>query len=178
MNYNKKLLQLAEKEIGIKEIKGKRENPRIRTYHKHSTIENDKEMSENVPWCSSFICFLVERAGLQSTDNKMARSWERMDFKKTTKHPLPGDIVTFWRKSKRSGFGHVGMYLKRTKNYVYILGGNQSDAVNIKRFSRAKMTGIWRVHDQKISQDQVVELRELARGIMSRHGYGSAGSVI
>lgn len=169
MYKQKKILQIASKELGQKEVRGPKENPRIRTYHKYATLKNKRESSENVPWCSSFMCFIAEKAGCKSTNSKLARSWERGGYKKKSRHPLPGDVVTFWRKSKRSGYGHVGIFLKQTKHFVYVMGGNQSDAVNIRRYSKERMTGIWRIHNEKHSIEMVEELLAMADSLI-KHG--------
>ena len=37
---------------------------------------------------------------------------------------------------KRKGGHHVGFYTGETTNGIYLLGGNQADAVNVKTFSK------------------------------------------
>ena len=41
--------------------------------------------------------------------------------------------MVFWRELKQSGKGHVGFYVAEDDKAYHILGGNQSDAVNVKR---------------------------------------------
>ena len=176
---NKEIIKIAYKYRGVKEVPGKKEHKDIRMFHRYSTVNNDKEMSEDVPWCSSFVCAVVEKAGLKSTNNKMARSWERGKYKKVTSKPMPGDVLTMWRKSKKSGFGHVGIYLGETASYYYVLGGNKSDAVNIKKFKKSeKITGIWRVHDQKLSSAQERELISIAQKMIAGSEVSIGGKVI
>ena len=50
-----------------------------------------------------------------------------------------GDIAVFWRGSKEGQEGHVGLYISETPNFVYVLGGNQLDQVNISKISKAKL---------------------------------------
>ena len=42
--------------------------------------------------------------------------------------------------------GHVGLFAGREGNSVLVLGGNQSDAVNVKRFPASRVLGIRRLH--------------------------------
>ena len=48
------------------------DNPRIRLYH---GTTSGGAMPDEVAWCSSFVNFCVEQAGLSGTDSKAARSW-------------------------------------------------------------------------------------------------------
>ncbi|EBX3952627.1 TIGR02594 family protein, partial [Salmonella enterica subsp. enterica serovar Offa] len=54
------------------------------------------------------------------------------------KEPVYGCIVTF----SRTGGGHVGFVVGKTESgNLMVLGGNQSDAVNIKAFKTDRVTG-------------------------------------
>jgi len=141
---NEKILRIAALEMGVKELKGEKNSERVMKYHLFASEDNDVDHPDSVPWCSSFICFVVEKAGLSSTNSLMARSWEY--WGESSMHdPIPGDIVVFWRKSQKSGFGHVGVFLgKRADNNIAVLGGNQKDEVNISIFSPHKIVDIRR----------------------------------
>jgi uncharacterized protein (TIGR02594 family) len=90
---------------------------------------------DSVPWCSSFVNFCVERAGLQGTKSKMARSW--VDWGVDAADFVPGCIVVAQRGSPPSG--HVGFYVGRENGRVRLLGGNQGDKVTIASFDGAKV---------------------------------------
>jgi hypothetical protein len=45
----------------------------------------------------------------------------------------------FWRGTKDGSEGHVAFYISETQNFVYVLGGNQLDQVNISKISKAKL---------------------------------------
>lgn len=133
----------AVNEIGVKELPGKASNNRIELYHKYSTLKNHEGVTDDVPWCASFIAFCLESVGMGSTNSKLARSY--LDWGVSVKnHPLPGDIVVFWREAPDSYKGHVGFYVKSGKEGIYVLGGNQSDAVNIKAYSKLRLLDIRR----------------------------------
>jgi hypothetical protein len=47
-----------------------------------------------------------------------------------------GDILTF----KRNGGGHVGFYVGEDKTHYHVLGGNQSNQVNVMRLAKSRLT--------------------------------------
>lgn len=63
-----------------------------------------------------------------------------------------GDILVF----KRDGGGHVGFYVAEDKDYYHVLGGNQSDSVNITRIAKYRCVGIRRC-DWKTAQPNAVK---------------------
>lgn len=182
LSPNERLLVIASKEIGVKEYRGKADNPRVRLYHAYSTKNNKVGTPDSIPWCSSFLCFVAERAGLESTNSKAARSWSWGKYKKIS-NPIAGDIVVFYRKGKNSGLGHVGFVVKVTKSSVYVLGGNQSDAVNIKRFSRVSnkksgIVGFYRLHNETIAKDIEKRLNAMGEALYKGHKITNAGKVV
>lgn len=131
--------EVAKKELGVTEVPGSKNNPRIVEYHKETSLH---ATSDSVAWCSSFVNFCVAesiRSGYKSyppTRSAMARSWALWGL--ATKDPKEGDIVVFSRG--RDGVsGHVGFFIKRDPLYVWCLGGNQSDSVCISKYLRARV---------------------------------------
>jgi uncharacterized protein (TIGR02594 family) len=57
--------------------------------------------------------------------------------------PRYGAVVVFWRGSLRGWLGHVGFVVGRSADgrYVYVLGGNQKDAINIMRLDTERVLG-------------------------------------
>jgi len=127
---------LAKKEIGAEEAYGPLNNPRILEYHDETSLNATKD---SVPWCSSFICWVMENSDIKSTRSARARSWEKWGL--GLKEPKLGCVVVFWRGSKRSGKGHVGLYAGEKNGYILVLGGNQKDAVNISKYSKKRLLG-------------------------------------
>jgi uncharacterized protein (TIGR02594 family) len=128
-----KILQNAFIEMNVKEIPGKNHNPRILLYHNSTSL---KASTDEVPWCSSFANYIVGKAGLEGTNSAMARSWEK--WGKEISKPIPGCIVVFSRGSDKR-FGHVAIFLYETKKNIYVIGGNQSDSVNIASYPKSKL---------------------------------------
>jgi len=128
-------LLLGLKEEGQREVKGKKHNKRILKYHSYTTLNaTDDETS----WCSSFVNWCMAKSSYHYTRSAMARSW--LKYGVELAEPKRGCIVIFARGSK-SWQGHVGFYLGQTEKYIILLGGNQSDSVSIKRYSKAKLLG-------------------------------------
>jgi uncharacterized protein (TIGR02594 family) len=130
-------LVIAMGEVGVKERSGAADNPRIVEYHRSTTLGPQLSSQDETPWCSSFVNWCMERAGIEGTDSAMARSW--LKFGKKVTSPVPGDIVVFSRGAPPSG--HVGFFIRQSGTDVDILGGNQGDAVSIKEFPTARVIG-------------------------------------
>ncbi len=50
-----------------------------------------------------------------------------------------------WRESRDSWKGHVGFYAGHDQSKVWLLGGNQGDAVNVRDFPRKRILGVRRL---------------------------------
>jgi uncharacterized protein (TIGR02594 family) len=135
-------LTIAEDEIGEKEVPGLNHNPRIIEYHRETTLS---ATTDEVPWCSSFVNWVMKRAGYTPTRSAAARSWAT--YGKDTP-PVQGCIVVL----TRNGGGHVGFYVKSSANYVWVLGGNQSNAVNISAYPKSRVIA-YRVPKQMNNED-------------------------
>lgn len=119
---------IGELLAGVNEIVGHEHNPRIVEYHATTTLA---ATNDEVPWCSSFVCWCVEQAGIASTRSARARSW--LDW------GLHGDaargaIVVLSRGANPQS-GHVGFFVEHDREQrFFLLGGNQSNAVTIESF--------------------------------------------
>jgi len=177
MFRNMEVLLRAASQIGVMEVPGAKSNPQIMEYHKYSTIKNLFGFADSVPWCASFVCWCLEKSGMTSVNKQLARSFESWGVSVKDK-PLPGDIITFWRTSKKSGYGHVGFFLKKTPKGIYVLGGNQGDSVNVTLFSPAKVTDIRRSSLAGVySADQIEELHMVANQILRGEDVVLAGKL-
>jgi len=127
-------LAVAFDEVGTKEIPGDGHNPRIVEYHQATSL---KATSDEVPWCSSFANWVVKQAGIKGTGSAAARSW--MTWGRPLSTPVYGCIVVM-KRGKNPGAGHVGFFVASLgDNHIRVLGGNQSDAVNIATFRRSSV---------------------------------------
>jgi uncharacterized protein (TIGR02594 family) len=128
----------AELACNVAEIPGDRHNPRIVLYH--GTTSGGAAPDE-IPWCSSFVNYCVEQAGLRGTDSKWAMSWHDQEWSTdATADPREGDIAVFRRrKGSSTGTvvgGHVGFWLADRGERLLLLGGNQSNRINITEYPK------------------------------------------
>lgn len=123
----------AKKHIGTKEIPGPRHEPKVLGFWK--AIKRGGIRDDETPWCSAFVGACLEAVGIQSTRFESARSWET--WGKPLLEPAYGCIVTF----RRNGGGHVGFVVGQgTNGGLLVLGGNQGNEVNVRAFSRSRVT--------------------------------------
>lgn len=124
----------ARKHIGLTEVKGPQHSPEILQMWRD--IKRGGIKDDETPWCAAFVGAMLERVGVRSSRFESARSY--LDWGQQLPLPVPGCIVVFTRQ----GGGHVGFAVGRDKaGNLLILGGNQSDAVNIKAFPVSRVSG-------------------------------------
>ena len=119
-----KLHDIAAAELGVHETPGADATARILEYTKHTTLD---AQSDEVPWCSAFMNFVVDTAGFTGTHSAAAMSWE--DWGVALDEPILGCIVV-WDH-------HVTLcdHPDISNGIVRGLGGNQSNSVKVSRFS-------------------------------------------
>jgi uncharacterized protein (TIGR02594 family) len=117
-------LRAARGEVGIKEMSGTLDNPRIIEYHMTTTLNKSEAQNDETPWCSSFANWCMERAGRKGTDSAWARSWLKWGYHLDA--PRLGCIVVF---SRGETSGHVGFFIKEIGDRILVLGGNQNNSV-------------------------------------------------
>jgi len=123
-------IAIAEAEIGVKEIVGSQHNPRVVEYH--STT--GKWGNDEVAWCSSFVNWVMIKAGHKPTGSAQAISWAK--WGKKLDKPAYGAIAVF---SYGGGKGHVGFIVGKKGDKLLILGGNQSNQVKVSSFGTSQI---------------------------------------
>lgn len=120
-------LTIARGELGVKEIKGKKHNKRVLKYHSVS----GGFATDEVPWCGSFVNWVMKEAGYE-TVSYPARALSWINFGYSAHKPVLGAIAV---KSRKGG-GHVCFVVGISKKgkYIYCLGGNQGDAVTVRKY--------------------------------------------
>ena len=124
-------ISVAEAEIGTKEIAGSRHNPRIIEYH---STTSGRFTNDETAWCASFVNWVLKQAGQSGTNNALALSFKNYGTK--LERPAYGSIAVL---SYGGGRGHVGFVVGRQGNRLLLLGGNQSNAVNVKAFGTGQI---------------------------------------
>jgi uncharacterized protein (TIGR02594 family) len=126
----------AKEYIGLKEYRGSRHNKTV--LEMYGTVGHGWVKEDEVPWCAAFVGHCLEETGYRSTRQLTARSY--LQWGKSIKNPRRGDVVVF-RRGNSSWQGHVGFVDRVTSSRVYTLGGNQSNAVNIKGYAKKSLLG-------------------------------------
>ena len=130
-----KAIEIALSQIGIKEITGRRHNPEVLKYFSeigHSWVKDDE-----TAWCSAFVNWVAKKAGLQFSGKLNAKSWLNVGHKVT--NPKFDDIAVFSRGDPKGWQGHVAFFIRETPNWVYVLGGNQSNQVKISAYPKYRL---------------------------------------
>jgi uncharacterized protein (TIGR02594 family) len=124
-------IRTARGEIGQHEIAGPTHNPRIMQYIRTCTnIQQteaqrkyvEREGEEGVEWCSAFVNWCLQQAGIVGTNNALAGSWATWGTRLAG--PRCGAIVCFdWNSDGR--LDHVAFCDEDDRGFK-MLGGNQT----------------------------------------------------
>ena len=130
-----RLLEIALSQYGIKELGGPEDNPEIMKYFKEIGVEWAKD--SDTAWCSAFVNWCAKKTGFEYSGKLDARSWLKLGTKVKTYDKA--DIVVLWRESPDSWKGHVGVPINEDEDFIWILGGNQSNMVKISPYPKDRL---------------------------------------
>ncbi len=142
---------LAQRFIGIKEVAGKVSNPQILTMLQ---LDNSWVSVDEVPWCSAFVNYIAWLLRLPRSKSLAARSWLQVGSCVAVQEAEVGfDVVILKRGNPPQpgpevidATGRVGFDAGFEGEVVLILGGNQSDSVNVSRLPFNNILGIRRLY--------------------------------
>lgn len=127
-------------EIGVKELLDNDHSPRILEYlDSVDTLPAHLKGVDETAWCSAFINWGMEQLGLPRTEKANARSW--LNWGVPLRFPMLGSICVLYRGQRSGWQGHVGELVELGDDYVGLLGGNQSNEVNVSRYPRYRVLG-------------------------------------
>jgi len=130
-------LDIAWDEKGVLEVSlPGQDNPRIIEYHATTTLKAKKD---EVPWCSSFVNWVMTKAGYKGTNCALAKNW--LNWGTALTDPREGAITVIKKKKAGSdratgsatGY-HVAFFLSSRPGYIKLLGGNQHDQVRVSTY--------------------------------------------
>jgi len=128
------LVSIARRQLGVKEVAGPANNPRVIDYLKTTTIDA-KAYNDSTAWCSAFVNWVVIQGGLNGTNSAAASSWRR--WGENASGPAFGAIAVIHHSD---GSGHVGFVVGvTTSGRVILLGGNQRDSVRYSVFGTSNI---------------------------------------
>ena len=130
-------------EIGVKEVAGDGDNPRIREYHGATKAGPSPDA---IFWCASFVNWCLKQAGITGTRTRRAKDFAEklpLGFKIVpTKEARVGDIMVL---DRGAAGGHVTFYAGPAGQFAfYGLGGNQADEVNVGRYPLRRVEAVVR----------------------------------
>ncbi|PVZ48651.1 C40 family peptidase [Thalassobacter stenotrophicus] len=145
---------IARSYIGTTEGPGPADNPIIMDMY--ASVGHDWVEHDSVAWCAAFVGHCLERAGMRSTRKLTARSYLDWGIPIEVADAQQGDIGVIPRGSS-SWQGHVFFIDRIEGAWVWGLGGNQDDAVNVKRYPASKLLGVRRAGNVAPSVTRSVE---------------------
>lgn len=122
---------------GTQEVVGAKNNPEILAWAAECNIKGYN--ADSIPWCGLFMAVVARRAGKDLPASPLwARSWAKWGAESPSAQL--GDVLVF----ERGSGGHVGLYVGEDSNCYHVLGGNQGDAVSIKRIAKSRILAVRR----------------------------------
>lgn len=162
---------IARNYIGTTEGPGPADNPVI--LEMYASVGHDWVEHDSVAWCAAFVGHCLERAGIHSTRKLTARSYLDWGVPVEVAEAQQGDIGVIPRGSS-SWQGHVFFIDRIEGAWVWGLGGNQDDAVNIKRYPVSKLIGIRRAGN--VTRSATMSVQDVQAHLWSL-GYHEVGQV-
>lgn len=152
-----KWLVEAREHMGTREIPGARHNNKILGWVK--TLGGWFKDDET-PWCGTFVGYCMKISGFDVPKHwYRAKAWADWGQPST---PRVGAIAVFGRQ----GGGHVGFAVGESANLIYVLGGNQSNAVNIMPIAKSRLIAFRWPPGVPISNEK---LPQMTGGTVSRN---------
>ena len=137
--------EMASRFVGVKEIPGRMDDPFILAMLQ---LDSNWPEHDEVPWCSAYCNFVSWLLRLPRSKSLMARSWLSVGTPVDQNAAEPyNDVVVLWRGSIEATTGHVAFFSgwENDGKSVLLLGGNQSNSVNITSYPVEKILGIRRL---------------------------------
>ena len=126
-------MKIADSFIGLHEIVGPKHNKIILLWLEKL---NAWWRNDEAPWCGVFVAHCIKEAGLPYPKLYMrAKAWSDYGSLLRRDRLAPGAILVF----DRADGGHVGFAVAQDATHYHVLGGNQSNAVNIMRIGKNRL---------------------------------------
>lgn len=131
-------MEFALREYGIRGISARGRTVNVVAYLRATGVGRS---NDETAWCSAFVNWCMLMASFPGTGKANARSWldwggQSLDF------PVYGSVVVLWRENRNGTLGHVGFFVGMDGDSLLLLGGNQGNAVSVRRFSKERVIGV------------------------------------
>ena len=166
---------IAKSYIGTTEGAGPTDNPKI--MEMYASVGQAHVEHDEVAWCAAFVGHCLEQAGIRSTRRLNARSYLDWGVPVEVAETRRGDIGVIPRGSS-SWQGHV-FFIDRVEGaWVWGLGGNQDDAVTVKRYPVSKLLGVRRAGNVALAVTASVEAVQRRLNALGYHEVGQIDGAI
>lgn len=157
------LLATALSLYGTAEKPGPGNNPSILAWAKATGLDKVYK-ADATAWCGLFMAYVALQSRWEVPVNPLAaRNWQEFGVKAIV--PMLGDVLVFARK----GGGHVGIYVGEDDGAYHVLGGNQSNMVNIKRVAKTRLLQARRCRWKVAQPGNVRVVKLAASGTLSQN---------
>lgn len=136
------LHRMASRFIGIREVAGSVHNPQILTMLQ---LDNKWADADEVPWCAAFVGYIAWLLDVPRSKSLAARSWLTIGKAIDLSQAQRGRDVVVFRRGVNPAAGHVAIFDRLEGDHVYVLGGNQGDAVSVARYPTYMVVGTRRL---------------------------------
>ena len=160
-----KILVEALNFYGTTEAPGPANNSDILSWAKSIGLDRTYRQ-DSTAWCGLFAGFIAFKAGYDHAPRGnalWARNWAAWGREVAIADAKLGDVLVF----SRGNGGHVGVYVAEDADCFHVLGGNQGDAVTIKRIPKSRCIAVRRSPFKKGQPANVRKVIMAANGPVS-----------
>lgn len=146
---NREILEWAESYIGLREVPGEQNNSIIMDFARILGVPTPTFPADSQEWCGMFMGVLAHANQVSKpTSYLYARSWLTVGM--PVLNPIPGDVCVLWSGTKEGRDGHVALFRSWNETEVFLLGGNQVDAVREFFYPRERILGFRRLYREAV----------------------------
>jgi len=136
------LYRVAARFMGTKELAGATHSPQIMAM---LHLDSNWPSGDEVPWCSAFVNYICWILDVPRSKSLSARSWLNVGKPVTLAEAEQGRDVVIFSRGNNPAEGHVAFFSELRDDHVFVLGGNQSDAVTVTSYPRTRVVGVRRL---------------------------------
>jgi uncharacterized protein (TIGR02594 family) len=125
-------ITVALKEYEQARLVAPNNNPRILEYLR--SIPGGENLNDKVDWASAFAEWTLNQVGISGPKSLAAKPW--IQWGREIKEPQKGAIAVF----NFDGTEHVGFVLADAGDDLIVLGGNEEQKVQARRYPKAKLS--------------------------------------